>query len=168
MPNLTFEGAVQQSREFLDWSFGLTGKTWTDFELFRYGLHDDVRAVDDPGALTAIAIDHLRRGDEMPAELRDFVIGVLEQNRPPRSQVGKLQPRDTAICQAVHRLVHEDFNPTRNKDKGSEASAEGGSACDAVGAAIHMSYSNVERIWNAVPPEHKRARKVVTNALKKN
>ena len=166
MAKPTFEGAVQQSREFLDWSFGLTGKTWTDFELFRYGLHDDVRAVDDPGALTAIAIDHLRRGDEMPAELRDFVIDILEQKRPPRAPVDRLQPRNAAICQAVHRLVHEGFDATRNKAKGSEASAEGGSACDAVAVALHMSYSNVERIWNAMPPEHKRARKVVTKALK--
>ena len=165
MPNLTFHEAVRQSREFLDWSFSPVGRTRTDLDLWRYGLSKDVGVLTDRDARIEVAIECVERGGAIPSELREFVVDAL-QGSLPRRQGGKCMPRDAAICQAVFRLVIDGFNATRTKAKGPAACAEGGSACDAVGVALNMGYSNVERIWNA-PSPHNRTRKAVLAVLEK-
>ena len=160
MDDITFEEAVERSKEFLDWSRGLLGQSTADFEKFSYGMHGDFSAVNNPDARIEIAIDHLRNGDELSADLRAFVADELEKLKS--SQTGKkYTTRNSVICHAVCLLALEGFKPTRNKDKGGMASAKGGSACDAVGAALGMGYHNIELIWSADSPEKQLLRAVL-------
>ena len=171
MPNLTFEEAVLQSREFLKWSFGFSGETTAELAAWRYRLCRE----NEPHAFRAsmresfasaekfrsswdelieMTAECVRSGDTMTPEHQEFLIDVLRGNRkPPKSKPGpkpKFTPRDLAIRQAVHRLAVEGLTPTRTITRGNGPSGEGGSACDAVGAALRWkSYKAVEGIWDS-------------------
>ncbi len=55
--------------------------------------------------------------------------------------------RDWLIVLVVKVLVADGFRATRNKARAGELPcAEGGSACDAVGAAFNMTYGAIERV----------------------
>ena len=96
----------------------------------------------------------------LKSDLRVFVADELEKLKS--SQTGKkYTTRNSVICHAVCLLALEGFKPTRNKDKGGMASAKGGSACDAVGAALGMGYHNIELIWSADSPEKQLLRAVL-------
>ena len=61
------------------------------------------------------------------------------------------------IASAVQALVDRGFHATRNKrlpmdTPSARASAEGGSACDAVGVAFDMSYPAVQKVWTDSKP----------------
>ena len=178
MSEKTFEEAVQQSREYLDWSFDFSGRTADEFAAWRYRLvrtneppafQKDIRA-QIAGATTSRTtwnelmqwtVECVRCGHAMTPEFRDFVIDVLQGKRKrPNWKKGEARssiwPRDLAICQAVHRLELEGFRATRNSATvdnasvdGRKACAEGGSACDAVAEALGMSYKAVEGIWGS-------------------
>ena len=72
--------------------------------------------------------------------------------------------QDRLICLIVFQ-VHDEYGLefTRSKEKGEGACYEGGSACDVVGAAMSMGYSNVAKIWdnrgNLIPNYRKSQKK---------
>ena len=112
-------------------------------------------------SLKLIARDLLRGGESLPAELAEWLAGMLaeEKLRPTRKGQdpdGQVL-RNRAIMVAVRHLTKLGINATRNirqKDKHlPHCCFEGGSACDAVGVAEGMNYKAIERIWaNSASP----------------
>lgn len=154
MADITFEEAVERAREFLAWHIDHVGRSQADLQrfLYHYGGDEDFDDVEDPDARIDIAIHHLQNGGDLSPKLRAFVADKLEEVKS--SQTGtKYSSRDMAILTAVVLLARDGFKPTRNKDKGGQACAEGGSACDAIGDALGMGYSNIERIWTEREPK---------------
>ena len=122
---------------------------------------EEIKAAWD--AVNLIAQDLLGEGKPLPPELAEWTRAVLDDvlaGRKSRPTTRGRDPdanhvRDRAIVDAVQWLLTlEDFKATRRRFKGgkwlpAQACVEGGSACDAVGVAAGLSYSNVERIWLA-------------------
>ena len=122
-------------------------------------------------AVNRIAQDHLRAGATMSRELAEWVADRLEgtRQRPakPGASKGAKAPRDRLIASVVQALVDRGFRATRNprlpmKTARAHASAEGGSACDAVGVALGMGYKAVEKVWTNSDPS---ARELLRNDL---
>ena len=85
----------------------------------------------------------------MPAELANWAADVLEGriDRPPKGEK-RLANRNLALADTVLFIkVLRDLKPTRSGAGPSECCAEGGSACDVVGAAHDMPYKTIEGIW---------------------
>ena len=121
---------------------------------------EEIKAAWD--AVNLIAQDLLGEGKPLPPELAEWTRAVLDDvlaGRKSRPTTRGRDPdanhvRDRAIVDAVQWLTLEGFKATRRRFKGekllpAQACVEGGSACDAVGFAARMTYSNVERIWIA-------------------
>ena len=126
---------------------------------------------DTVDAVNRIAQGHLRAGATMSRELAEWVADRLEgtRQRPakPGPSKGAKAPRDKLIASIVQALVDRGFRATRNprlpmKTARAYASAEGGSACDAVGVALDMGYKAVEKVWTNSDPS---ARELLRNAL---
>ena len=125
-------------------------------------------------AVNRIAQDHLRAGATMSRELAEWVADRLEGTRqrpakPGRSK-GAKAPRDKLIASVVQALVDRGFRATRNprlpkKTARAYASAEGGSACDAVGVALDMGYKAVEKVWTNSDPSARELHRNALNAL---
>lgn len=102
-------------------------------------------------SVSLIAQQLLRGGESLPAELAGWVADHLAGKRPRPTRRGQDPDanlaRDRGIVDALQWLAQNGFRATRSKNRGSRASFEGGSACDAVGVAANLSYSGVERIW---------------------
>ena len=112
-------------------------------------------------AVNGIAQGHLRAGAPMSRELAEWVADRLEgtRQRPakPGPSKGAKVTRDRLIASVVQALVDRGFRATRNprlpmKTARAHASAEGGSACDAVGVALGMGYKAVEKVWTNSEP----------------
>ena len=125
------------------------------------------RAVWD--AINSIAQWHLRSGVPMPRELVHWVADRLEgtRQRPAKRGPQAETLRDKRIASVVQALVDRGFRATRNlrlpmKTAPAHASAEGGSACDAVGFALGMGYKAVEKVWTNSDPS---ARELLRGSL---
>ena len=105
-------------------------------------------------SVSLIAQELLRAGEALPAELAEWVADVLE-GKHPRPSKGALptRGRDRQIYLAVAHVAERfDLKPTRRRKpiEGGElpiCCAEGGSACDVVGAAYGVGYKAAERAW---------------------
>lgn len=105
-------------------------------------------------AANLVAQDKLRSGEPLPAGLAAWAADVLAdlRSKPTRKgdPVSGLANRDRIIGGAVEHVAERfDLRPTRNRSKGEHCTAEGGSACDVVGAAANMGYKAIERIWSS-------------------
>ena len=169
MADFTFNEAVEVVRRCQRVSLD-GGHNLTDYAVNYYaGSTPDHREVlqkqwvpssktdrDTFDAVNRIAQGHLRAGATMSRELADWAADRLEGTRqrpakPGRSK-GAKAPRDRLIASVVQALVDRGFRATRNprlpmKTARAHASAEGGSACDAVGGALGMGYKAVEKVW---------------------
>ena len=112
-------------------------------------------------AVKMIVQRELRSGAPLSPDLAAWVSNVLDgKNKRPAKQRALLL-RNLRIVGAVQALVDCGFDATRNtkktgKKSAGDASAEGGSACDAVGVALEkerarLGYKAVEGIWLACP-----------------
>ena len=106
-------------------------------------------------SLCEIARDLLREGRPLPEELAQWVAQVLDdlanpppiQPRPPRST--DAARKRLAVYGLIYHFVERfGLNPTRAPARGPSCCAEGGSACDVVGAAAGLTYKNAEKYWN--------------------
>lgn len=109
-------------------------------------------------AVNLTARRRLRSGRPLPAALAHWVKDVLADQSVKR-QADKARPRpgkgpqeavrDRMTWLAIKNLVARGYTAMRSGRKGKppEACAEGGSACDIVGAAFRLNYKNTERIW---------------------
>ena len=97
----------------------------------------------------------LREGDALPAELAGWVADVLEGKRPRPSKGPQTKSgRDRMIYLAVYHVAERfELKPTRRRAQEwgenvlPDCCAEGGSACDVVGAAFEVNYKVAERAW---------------------
>ena len=100
---------------------------------------------------------HIPRKETLPSRDRSFLANwtadVLagKRKRPPRGAT-RLANRDLSIAETVYVLtLMLDLNPMRNSKRKRhltpESCAEGGSACDVVGAALNQGYKSVEKAW---------------------
>jgi hypothetical protein len=102
---------------------------------------DDIKQFFD--WMRAIAAYFLRHGRPMPAILANWAADVLEgELSRPSVGANSTLARNIAMGNMV-QLIRDryDLAPTRNG-----ASAER-SACDAVGAALGLSYKTIEAVW---------------------
>ena len=161
MPELTFDEAVegvkliQRVSEFA--GHDMAEYIVTDYARaapadrptrLRDALHFSKQDGGTWDAVNSIAQQYLRSGGPLPRELAEWITDRLEgkQGRPGKQGQRPTTLRDTVIASAVQALVKRGFRPTRNRPSG-RASAEGGSACDAVGVALDMGYKTVEGVW---------------------
>ena len=102
-----------------------------------------------------IARRQLMGGNPLPAPLANWIKDVLsdqyagrqkEKTRPRPDQGPRHGVRDQNIRRAIENLIARRFKATRSGGP-RDACAEGGSACDVVGAAFGLAYKNTERIW---------------------
>ena len=117
--------------------------------------------------LSLIAQELLQQGEPLPQELGQWVADVLadhaakprDKRRPRPRQGGSPDAlRDHIIRWAVRALcMRYHLKPTRNGAAPDDCCAEGGSACDIVGAALAAmnykptSYKNIEKVWGNRP-----------------
>ena len=111
-------------------------------------------------AVNLIARRQLRKGNALPTLLANWITDVLE-DQSFRRQKKKTRPRpakgrrnvvhDQNVCLAMENLTARGFQATR-RGREPRACAEGGSACDVVGAAFGLNYKNTERIWESGKP----------------
>ena len=104
-------------------------------------------------SVSLVAERLLRENERLPPELARWVADRLAGGCPRPTKRGPDPDtnlaRDRGIVDAVQWLVQSGFSATRSKNRGPHASFDGQSACDAVGAAAHLSYSRVEGIWTS-------------------
>ena len=83
-------------------------------------------------------------------ELATWAADRLAGHEPrPRVKGKRLVNRDLAIADSIVILCKiYDLKPTRSLRGYPECCAEGGSACDIVGAAAGMTYKAVESVWS--------------------
>ena len=103
-------------------------------------------------AVSAIAQSTLRhrKFDPLPRELARWITEILEGKRSPPKKGSKRQAkRNLMTVDAIHlSALRYELKPTRNRADLPKCCAEGGSACDVVGAAQNMGYKTVESIWS--------------------
>ena len=106
-------------------------------------------------SVSLIAQELLREGEPLPAELAEYVADVLEGKRPrPNKGPMATSRRDATIFLAVDHVAQRfHLNPTRRRKPVEREAlphccAEGGSACDVVGAAFGVGYKVAERAWD--------------------
>ena len=100
---------------------------------------------------------YLRERRTLPHELADWAADALDSmmtepaKRPrPRKNTEDVARRRVEIYLGVNHLVEfHDLYPTRGLNGLPGCCAEGGTACDVVGAAFGLNYKAVEKIWNA-------------------
>ena len=102
----------------------------------------------------------LRDREPLPEELADWVVDRLDGRRPQPRRKRRFDDwvRDILIAVCVSSLVDKGFTATRKKrlpmeTHPGEASAEGRTACDAVGVALKLNYKKVEKVWTDADPE---------------
>lgn len=109
-------------------------------------------------AVNLIARRQLRKGNALPPALANWIKDVLadqyirkqaEKARPRPAKGPRTPGRDQSVRLAVENLITRGFKATRRLREMPRACAEGGSACDVVGAAFNQDYKNTERIWQA-------------------
>ena len=103
-------------------------------------------------AVKLIAEDLLRDGEPLLPELAEWVANVLADGEKSRPTQRGQDPdakfnRNRSVMVAVRNLVSQGMTATRNKAGVNHACFEGGSACDAVGLAVNLSYKTVESVW---------------------
>ena len=100
-------------------------------------------------SVSLIAQGALRRGESLPIGLAAWVADVLAERRPrPTKGKNTNANRDHIVTGAVAHVIERfGLTATRNGSRGESCTAEGGSACDVVGAAANMGYKNVESKW---------------------
>ena len=163
--------APAKMTEYIVAGYALAATSADAEALLRYEFpHADAEsAVWD--AIDLIAREHLRTGVPMPPELAQWMADRREgkRQRPakPGPSRGTNMVRDRLIASVVQALVDRGFRATRNKRLPMKmarprASAEGGSACDAVGVALGMGYKAVEKVWTNSDPS---ARELLRGSL---
>ena len=111
-------------------------------------------------SVSLIVQELLREGDPLPAELAEWVADVLEGKRSRPTTGGQTKSgRDRMIYLVVYHVADRfKLKPTRRWAQGwgqnvlPDCCAEGGSACDVVGAAFGVKYKTAERAWNERDP----------------
>ena len=105
-------------------------------------------------AMSQLAREHLRNRQPLPDKLADWVADVLEGKcqRPPKSDDDDAHKRVEIYLLIYHFIRLYDLTPTRGLNGLSRCSAEGGTACDVVGAAAGLNYKNAEKYWNERDP----------------
>ncbi len=114
-------------------------------------------------AVWQIAYEHLRRLGQPQEPISPRLVKwtrrrFLGRNRAPKAQKAgpRMYARDAMICEAIRDLCDRfRLKPTRNDEPaGEKCCAEGGSACDVVGAVVAgLSFKNTRRIWNERDPD---------------
>ena len=109
-------------------------------------------------AVNLIAQRQLRGGNVLPAPLANWITDVLGDQFLQRKRKKKKRPRpakgrpnavqDQNVRLAMENLIERGFQATR-RGGGPQCCAEGGSACDVVGAAFGLKYKNTEGIWGS-------------------
>ncbi len=111
-------------------------------------------------ALNRMVQHYLRERRNLPEEMADRAADALDgmvttpakRPRPPKS-TEDIASRRVEIYLGVYHLVElYDLYPTRGLNGLPKCCAEGGTACDVVGAAFGLNYKAVEKIWNARDP----------------
>ena len=111
-------------------------------------------------AVNLIARRQLRRGSSLPAALANWTKDVLadqsaerqkEKTRPRPAKGSRDGVRDQNVRLAIENLIARRSRQFKAMRSGGprDACAEGGSACDVVGAAFGLNYKNTERIWSS-------------------
>ncbi len=112
-------------------------------------------------AIARMARDYLRKRRPLPDELADWAADALDsmvnkpakRPRPPKGAADDAVRRKVEICLGVYHLVQlYGLKPTRGLNGLPQCCAEGGTACDVIGAAFGLNYKAVERIWNERDP----------------
>lgn len=163
MDEQQFAKAVRRARLYLEWS-PYNGKTPGAAQAMAL-----VDELNDDDSLEMALIDYSRRErwawdtvsamvqatlrnpfQPMSLELAIWVADVLAGKSPrPRGKGKRLANRDLGIAETIVLLCRlYSLKPTRRIRGIPECCAEGGSACDLVGAAAGMTYKAVERVWN--------------------
>ena len=113
----------------------------------------------DPSAWDALqfAITAMLKDGNLPPELLEWLIEERQGAHPKPAKQGRPSNshRDTVIWWAVVMLVDDyGMKPTRDATRSTNPDAECGSACDAVGLALHrcpkfplLTYQSIEKIW---------------------
>ena len=107
-------------------------------------------------AVNLIARRQLRKGNALPTPLANWITDVLadqfvqqkKKTRPRPAKGPRAVVHDQSVCLAMENLTARGFKETR-RGKEPRSCAEGGSACDVVGAAFGLNYKNTERIWGS-------------------
>ena len=103
---------------------------------------------------------YLRERRTLPHELAAWTADALDgmvttpakRPRPPKSTEDTARRR-VEISLGVYHLVRcYDLHPTRGLNGLPECCAEGGTACDVVGAAFGLNYKAVEKYWTERDP----------------
>ena len=101
-------------------------------------------------ALQLVAVKYLRDRVALPDVLAEWVADVLEGRRPRPRGGSLLEARDRMIRLAINAVAWKfKIHPTR-EHASARCCAEGGSACDVVGAAAfprQTAYARTEKIW---------------------
>ena len=103
---------------------------------------------------------YLRERRTLPHELADWAADALDSmmtepaKRPlPRKNTEDIARRRVEIYLSVYHLVKlYGLDPTRGLKGLNQCCAEGGSACDVVGAAFGLNYKAVEKVWDERDP----------------
>ena len=111
-------------------------------------------------ALNGLAQDYLRKRRPLPDDLADWAADALDSTvnqpakrpRPARGTEDAARKRLEIWLSVRHLVMLYDLNPTRGLNGLPECCAEGGTACDVVGAAFGLNYKAVEKIWNERDP----------------
>ena len=103
-------------------------------------------------ALKRIAAIHLRKRDPLPWVLCEWLADMLEgDRRQPRTGSNKAVEH-MRIYLSVREVVETEGLLATRSIGPEHCCAEGGSACDVVGAAFGTGYKNVEKIWGKWRP----------------
>ena len=88
----------------------------------------------------------IRPPDDLIEWVRDVMDGKLQ--RPTRKQPDlKINFRNTEAVHAIQALVNMGWQASRSKSLTPKCCAKGGSAVDAVGYVLNLSFSTTDNIW---------------------
>ena len=155
MDEAEFDAAVKTARKIIRLVDGIVGEDPAAWTAWYY------RQLEDDGERPSAAVDALVREATDPERrssiaARAVLVYTGEAVEVPTKKGPKPEDhalRNLAILTALWFLSERlGLHPTRNRSKGEHCAAEGGSACDVVGAAKLMGYKRIEQIWNRRGP----------------
>ena len=155
MTDPTFEEMVELVREhYIDHDRGAPAELLRDFypatvgELRTFLFGGLIERSKDSklewDAVSLIAQETLRAGEQLPQDLADWVADVLAGDRPrPTTGPQTTSYRNFLFCLAIRHLQHEfGLTPTRNETSDTD------SGCDVVAEAAGVRYKTVESAWS--------------------
>ena len=111
-------------------------------------------------ALNRMVQHYLHERRQLPDELAGWAADALDsmvnkparRPRPPKGTEDAARRKVEIYLSIYHLVKLYGLDPTRGLSGRPECCAEGGSACDIVGAAFGLNYKAVEKIWNERDP----------------